>query len=87
MSKELDAARELVRMLEEKEKAQEVGCADSFDGVELSSLTPGETFKIGEYDFIVLEQKQGQTAVISKGFMAKNNLKLLKNAYLYAIIT
>ena len=50
-------------MLEEKENAQT-------DKVELSTLNPGETFKIGEHDFIVLEQKQGQTIVISKGFMA-----------------
>ena len=50
-------------MLEEKENAQT-------DKVELSTLNPGETFKIGEHDFIVLEQKQGQTMVISKGFMA-----------------
>ena len=65
MSKELDMARELVKMLEEKENAQ-------MDKVELSTLNPGETFKIGEYDFIVLEQKQGQTAVISKEFMTEN---------------
>ena len=63
MSKELDMARELVKILEEKENAQT-------DKVELSTLNPGETFKIGEHDFIVLEQKQGQTMVISKGFMA-----------------
>ena len=64
MSKELDMARELVKMLEEKENAQT-------DKVELSALNPGETFKIGEHDFIVLEQKQGQAMVISKGFMAE----------------
>ena len=63
MSRELDAARELVRMLEKKEMA---------DKVQLSTLNPGETFKIGEHDFIVLEQKQEQTMVISKGFMAED---------------
>ena len=63
MSKELEAARELVRMLEAKEKS---------DKVQLSTLNLGETFKIGEHDFIVLEQKQEQTMVISKGFMAEN---------------
>ena len=66
MSKELDMARELVKMLEEKENMYPA------NRVELSTLNPGETFKIGEYDFIVLEQKQGQTAVISKGFMTEN---------------
>lgn len=63
MSRELEAARELVRMLEKKEMA---------DKVQLSTLNPGGTFKIGEHDFIVLEQKQEQTMVISKGFMAED---------------
>lgn len=63
MSKELDAARELVRLLEEREKA---------DKVQISTLNPGDTFKVGEHDFIVLGQEQGQTMVISKGFMAEN---------------
>lgn len=63
MGKELDAARELVRMLEEKENASKV---------QLSTLNPGDVFKIGEHDFIVLEQKQEQTMVISKGFMAED---------------
>ena len=44
----------------------------SMDKVELAILNPGEVFKIGEHDFIVLEQTDGQTKVISKGFMAKN---------------
>lgn len=63
MGKELDAARELVRMLEEKENASKV---------QLSTLDPGSVFKIGERDFIVLEQKREQTMVISKGFMAED---------------
>lgn len=63
MSRELEAARELVKMLEEKERESKV---------QLSTLNPGETFKIGEHDFIVLEQKQEQTMVISKGFMAED---------------
>ncbi len=61
MSKELEAARELVRILEEKEQVAKV---------ELSTLMPGETFKIGEHDFIVLKQEKGQTKVISKELMA-----------------
>lgn len=63
MSKALDMARELVKKLEEEEKQSKV---------QLSTLNPGEIFKIGEYDFIVLEQCEERTAVISKGFMAKN---------------
>lgn len=64
MSRELELARELVRKLEEAEKDSKV---------QLSELQPGETFKIGEHDFIVLEQNgcSGTTNVISKGFMAK----------------
>ncbi|MGN1155531.1 MAG: hypothetical protein ACI4TK_05100 [Agathobacter sp.] len=62
MSKELEAARELVRILEEKEKGNQV---------ELSTLMPGEIFKIGKNDFIVLKQEEGQTKVISKKFMAR----------------
>lgn len=40
--------------------------------VELKALQPGEVFKIGEHDFIVLEQFEKTTAVISKGFMAED---------------
>lgn len=74
MSRELDAARELVKMLEEKESAHAVERADNVGMVELSTLAPGETFKIGENDFIVLEQKVelSQTMIISKGFMAED---------------
>ena len=63
MSKELKAARELVRILEEKEKSNKVL---------LSQLNPGETFMIGEYIFIVLKQEEDSTKVISKGFMAED---------------
>ncbi len=65
MSRELELARELVRKLEEAEKANKV---------QLSELQPGETFKIGKHDFIVLEQNScsGTTNVISKGFMAED---------------
>lgn len=65
MSKELEKARELVRMLEEKERENKVV---------LSSLNPGETFKIGEHDFIVLNQGKDCTEVISKGFMAESEV-------------
>lgn len=40
--------------------------------VELWTLAAGETIKIGEYDFIVLEQQQDQTMIISKGFMEED---------------
>lgn len=63
MSKALDMARELVKQLEEAEKKNKV---------RLSELKPGETFKIGEHDFIVLMQAPNRTAVISKNFMAED---------------
>lgn len=63
MSKELEAARELVKMLEEKE---------SKNKVQLSSMNLGETFKIAEHDFIVLNHKEETTLVISKGFMVED---------------
>lgn len=63
MSKELELARELVKQLEEAERANRV---------QLSDLDPGDVFKIGENDFIVLEHHYDTTTVISKGFMAEN---------------
>lgn len=66
MSKELEQARELVRMLEEKEKAEKV---------KLSVLMPGQTFLIGSDEFIVLDQfadGSESTLVISKQFLAEN---------------
>nr|DAR30168.1 MAG TPA: hypothetical protein [Caudoviricetes sp.] len=63
MSKELEAARELVKMLEQKEKESKI---------KLSELRRGESFMIGEHEFIVLDQEVDVTKVISKGFMAKN---------------
>lgn len=62
MSKELEAARALVKMLEEREQSNKV---------KLESLKAGETFCIGENDYIVLEQHEGKTKVISKNFMAE----------------
>lgn len=38
----------------------------------LGSLKPGETFMIGEHEFIVLEQNYETTNVISKNLMAQN---------------
>lgn len=63
MSKALDVARELVKKLEEEGKQSKV---------QLSTLNPGDVFKIGEHDFIVLMQCREETAVISKGFMTEN---------------
>lgn len=62
MSKELEAARALVKMLEEREQSNKV---------KLESLMPGETFFVGRSKCIVLEQYEGTTKVISKDFMAE----------------
>lgn len=63
MSKELEAARALVKMLEEREQSNKV---------KLESLKAGETFYIGENDYIILKQYEGKTKVISKNFMAED---------------
>lgn len=63
MSKELEAARALVKKLEEREQSNKV---------KLESLKAGETFCIGEDDYIVLEQHEGKTKVISKDFIAED---------------
>lgn len=63
MSKALEVARELVKQLEEEERKNKV---------ELSTLAPGDVFEIGKNDFIVLEQMDFGTKVISKDFMAEN---------------
>ena len=64
-SKTLEMARKLVKRLEEEEKKSKV---------KLCELHPGDTFKIGDHDFIVLDQNEyAETmAVISKGFMKED---------------
>ena len=56
----VEKALEILKSEEKKEK------------VVLSSLKPGETFMIGEYEFIVLEQNYETTNVISKNLMSEN---------------
>lgn len=64
-SKTLEMERKLVKRLEKEEKKSKV---------QLCELHPGDTFKIGDHDFIVLFQDDftKTTRVISKGFMAEN---------------
>lgn len=66
----LEMARKLVAKLEAEEKAKKV---------QLKDLKPGETFMIGEHEFIVLEQifevnggDSDATGVVSKDFMLEN---------------
>ena len=56
----VEKALEILKSEEKKEK------------VVLRSLKPGETFMIGEHEFIVLEQNYETTNVISKNLMAEN---------------
>ena len=72
MSRELELLKEAVKILEEKEERMQVACYSETGKFELSTLKPGDVFKIGDHDFIVLEQMTGSTAVISKDFMAED---------------
>lgn len=65
MSEVLDLAKKMVELLEKEEGKTEL--------CKLSSLDSGETFMVGEHEFVVLEQFiDGTTAVISKGFMKED---------------
>lgn len=72
MSRELEMARALVKILEEKENAEVVSGVPVAPGCPLSTLNPGDVFKIEGHDFIVLEQMDSTTAVISKGLMVED---------------
>ena len=72
MSEVLDLLKKAVEMLEEVEVDEVEELEEIEEGCELSELKPGEVFKIGDHDFIVLEQMNGETAVISKDFMAED---------------
>lgn len=71
MNNTLELAKQLVAELEKQENAKDSTENDN-EKVELSTLNSGDVFKIGENVFIVLEQMQGQTKVISKDFMAED---------------
>ena len=60
MNRAIELLKEVIELLETKEKTE-----TESGKVELSTLKAGDTFKIGEHDFIVLEQTNGQTMVIS----------------------
>ena len=70
------------------EKALEIlKSEEKKENVVLSSLKPGETFMIGEHEFIVFEQNYETTNVISKNLMSegvrpfcilKSNILVLK---------
>lgn len=68
MSKELEAARALVKMLEEKESES----VATENRVELSSLNPGDVFTTSFADMVVLEQREDVAIVISRGFVKED---------------
>ena len=52
-----------------KEQIKEIEQSFGFGQVQLSTIKVGDTFKIGEYEFIVLEQSDDTTAVILKNLL------------------
>lgn len=68
MSRELDAARALVKMLEEKENES----STTEKKVQLSSLNPGDIFTTSFADMVVLEQYKDVAIVISRGFVKED---------------
>ncbi len=71
MSEVLELLKESVRILEEREAK----AIDPAEGkVQLSTLAAGDLLMIGDHELIVLEQKDGKAAVISKELLAKNKV-------------
>lgn len=68
MSRELEAARTLVKMLKEREN--ETGVIEN--RVQLSSLNPGEIFTTSFADMVVLEQRQDVAIIISRDFVKED---------------
>ena len=63
-----------------EEQVKQIMAAQTIEGVKLMAWAPGATVKIGGFEMVVLEQMEGQTALILKGmygedteFGAKNN--------------
>lgn len=75
MSRELDMARELVKMLEEKENAQAVKSDNKTSNmVQLSELMPGDRFETEIGKMIVLghDEASGTTKVIQDNFFEED---------------
>ena len=64
--------REVARL--EELAAKETPVLEQSDKVQLNTLSIGNTFHIGEHEFIVLEQDGEETRVISKGFIGKTRV-------------
>ena len=69
MSKLLELAKEMVRLLEE-ETSEESATVQG--GVQLGELAVGETFEMCNREFVVLKHEDGNTKVICKDFWAED---------------
>lgn len=74
MEQILKTIQELEVMVKDKMNNCKCASKNIDNKVSLTTLNPGDIFKIGEHDFIVLEQKPEslQALVISKEFMAED---------------
>lgn len=54
------------------EQVKEIQHSLSIEQIKLADIPVGETFKIGKYEFIVLEHSKDTTAVILKDFLYEN---------------
>lgn len=54
------------------EQVEEIKRTFSVNQIKLSDIPEGETFKVGNYEFVVLEHLEGETAVILKDLLETN---------------
>ena len=54
------------------EQVKEIKRTFSVNQIKLSDIAEGETFKVGNYEFVVLEHLEGKTAVILKDLLETN---------------
>ena len=54
------------------EQVEEIKRTFSVNQIKLSDIAEGETFKVGNYEFVVLEHLEGKTAVILKDLLETN---------------
>lgn len=71
MNNILELAKEMVRLLEERENEVAVQ-PEAPTGVKLAELQRGDTFELCDHEFIVLKQDGDSTHVISKDFWAED---------------
>ena len=55
------------------EQVQQIMAAKNIEGVKLMAYAPGATVKIGNFEMVVLEQLDGQTALILKGMYGEDS--------------